>query len=209
MGFFQPPTGDDQIATGFTQGFLHLMRCLFVEGTHPGQPDGINGGVVLPQGWWMDSLLAFRDEDHGFIQNAQMAQRGLQTNEILSPVHSRSGENRGEEFINLKDGLSRKRFCVGRSIDQHGQGADAAKALFFLPMLRVAQGSQWRMQFVRFGADPLRAKNGIGHLNIWGSFSGIQKASKQIGKRQHTKPHALIAVVSSRGGLDHLAPSLG
>src|SRR6266704_3440368 len=62
-------------------------------------------------------------------------------------------------------------------------------------MLRVAQGSQWRMQFVRFGADPLRAKNSIGYLNIWGSFSGIQKARKQIGKRQHTKPHALIVVV--------------
>lgn len=65
----------------------------------------------------MDGLLAFRYEDDWFIQDAQMAQRGLQANDILSPVHSRSGQNMGEEFIDQQDGLGRKRFCVGGSID--------------------------------------------------------------------------------------------
>src|SRR2546430_8250040 len=92
MPFFQPPTGYDEIATGLTQGFLHLMRCLLVEGAHPGQPSWINGWIILPQRRWMDGLLAFGDEDDRFIQNAQMAQRGLQANEVLSPVHSRSGQ---------------------------------------------------------------------------------------------------------------------
>jgi hypothetical protein len=46
-----------------------------------------------------------------------MAQRGLQANDILSPVHSRSRQNMGKEFIDHQDGLGRKRFCVGGSID--------------------------------------------------------------------------------------------
>src|SRR5947207_7827601 len=103
MRLFQPATGYDQIATGLTQCSLNLMGCLLVESAHPGQPDWINGGIILPQGWWMDGLLPFRDEDNRFIQNTQMAQCGLQTNQILSPIHSRSGQNRGEEFIDGKN----------------------------------------------------------------------------------------------------------
>src|SRR2546421_9890871 len=72
MPFFQPPTGYDEIATGLTQGFLHLMGCLLVEGAYPGQPRWINGWIILPQRRWMDGLLAFGDEDDRFIQNAQM-----------------------------------------------------------------------------------------------------------------------------------------
>ena len=62
------------------------------------------------------------------------------------------------------------------------------------------------MQFVGFGADPVLAKNGISHLDIWGPFPCIQEARKQIGKHQHPKAHALIAVASSCRGLDHLTP---
>src|SRR6266849_9983756 len=34
MPFFQPPTGYDEIATGLTQGFLHLMGCLLARSAH-------------------------------------------------------------------------------------------------------------------------------------------------------------------------------
>lgn len=72
MRFFQPSTCYDEVATDFTQGFLHLMGCLLVEGAHTGQLGWINSGVVLPQRWGMGRLFAFRYNDDRFIQNAQL-----------------------------------------------------------------------------------------------------------------------------------------
>src|SRR5258706_12046325 len=120
------------------------------------------------------------------IQDAEIAQGGLQAQQGPAPGHLRCPWDISKQFMDGEEKLSGKGFDRRISVDEHAQGGQPLEPTSFFLIRRVTSFDQRGADFVYLSCHHALSEDDLGHGSIGGEWAHIVHLTKE--KRQQKHP---------------------